>query len=289
MNVYMFHYIHKEDNGYKYYSLERFEKIIKTLASNNNILDLNEFNRRLRKNKLSSKDVLLTFDDGTIDHYENVYPILKRNNVSGTFFICNDSLNGNGLIPNKIHKLLANVKFELLFSQFKKIYDELIESENIILEPEKASHFDNNENVRLFKQALQYRLPERTRNLIIKELYQMNNITFNCSDYYITMDNIKEMQNNGMHFGLHTKTHKHLEYLEYGEQEEEIIKNIHLFKDNNLFHGTVAFAYPYGSFNENTIEILRKQNIDIAFLADNRQNRELDVYKLPRIDCKLIV
>lgn len=126
MNVYMFHYVHEKDKGYKYYQLDQFEEIIKYLSKNNTILNLKEFYNKLKNNELSSKDVLLTFDDGTRDHYENVFPVLKKYNISGTFFICNDSFNHKGLIPNKIHKLLANIDFDVLFLQFEKIYNGLI-------------------------------------------------------------------------------------------------------------------------------------------------------------------
>lgn len=36
---------------------------------------------------LPPKPVILTFDDGHADHYQNVFPVLKQYNFSGTFFI----------------------------------------------------------------------------------------------------------------------------------------------------------------------------------------------------------
>lgn len=288
MNVYMFHYVHKNDMGYKYYQLDQFEELIKYLLKNNNILNLKEFYNKLKNNKLLLKDVLLTFDDGTKDHYENVYLILKKYNISGTFFICNDSFNHIGLLPNKIHKLLANIDFEVLFKQFEKRYNKLINAKNISIQPEKKSYFDKDDKVRMFKQVLQYRLPETIRENFIEELYRINNIKFDSSRYYLSLEDINEMKNNGMYFGLHTKSHKHLEYLDYQEQKEEIRQNIQFFKENDLFNGIISFAYPYGSYNDNTIKILKEENVEIGFLADNNECEEFNIYKIPRIDCKLI-
>ncbi|MCL6473407.1 MAG: polysaccharide deacetylase family protein [Firmicutes bacterium] len=48
--------------------------------------------------KLPEKPVVLTFDDGNPDSYFNVYPILSRRNISGTFFIkVKEVENGQGL------------------------------------------------------------------------------------------------------------------------------------------------------------------------------------------------
>lgn len=288
MNVYMFHYVHEKEQGYKYYPLDQFEKTVKFMVKNNNVLDLREFYNKLKNNNLLVKDVLLTFDDGTIDHYKNVYPILKKYSVSGTFFICNDSFYENGLLPNKIHKLLAEIEFDTLFSQYQKIQDELTKGKKIILKPEKSSYFDKNKKVKMFKQNLQYRLPEKIRDKIIERLYQINNIKFDSSSYYISLNNVKEMKKNGMYFGLHTKSHKHLEYLDYQEQRKEIIENIQFFRENDLFDEITSFAYPYGSFNEDTIRILKEEKIEMAFLATKDLCKEFSIYKIPRIDCKNI-
>jgi peptidoglycan/xylan/chitin deacetylase (PgdA/CDA1 family) len=36
---------------------------------------------------LPDNPIILTFDDGYVDHYENAYPILQKYNLAGTFFV----------------------------------------------------------------------------------------------------------------------------------------------------------------------------------------------------------
>ena len=45
------------------------------------------------KGTLPKKPVIITFDDGHIDAYKNVYPILQKYNVKATFFIVTDNVN----------------------------------------------------------------------------------------------------------------------------------------------------------------------------------------------------
>ena len=53
------------------------------------------------------KNICLTFDDGIKSHYEFVRPLLKNNNLKGTFFICVE----NPWIPQpeKIREALMSV------------------------------------------------------------------------------------------------------------------------------------------------------------------------------------
>ena len=42
------------------------------------------------------KPIILTFDDGRLDNYTILYPLLQKYNVKATFFIITDSMNYNG-------------------------------------------------------------------------------------------------------------------------------------------------------------------------------------------------
>src|SRR5215472_3148826 len=47
------------------------------------------------------KTFLLTFDDGTIDHYEIAWPILKSNGIRGVFFVPTAWIGREGYVNDK--------------------------------------------------------------------------------------------------------------------------------------------------------------------------------------------
>jgi peptidoglycan/xylan/chitin deacetylase (PgdA/CDA1 family) len=68
---------------------ERFREHVDYLANNGyTTISMYELDDALVFGKaLPSKSVILTFDDGYVDHYEQVLPLLKAYNMTGTFFI----------------------------------------------------------------------------------------------------------------------------------------------------------------------------------------------------------
>lgn len=58
---------------------------------------------------LPDKAVLLTFDDGYVDHFTTVFPILKNRGIQGSFFAPIKALTENKVLDvNKIHFILAS-------------------------------------------------------------------------------------------------------------------------------------------------------------------------------------
>ncbi|MGB9637617.1 MAG: polysaccharide deacetylase family protein, partial [Microgenomates group bacterium] len=58
------------------------------------VISLEEMLTGLKNNSLPSKPVVLTFDDGYRDFYENVYPILREKNFKATLFVISQYVGG---------------------------------------------------------------------------------------------------------------------------------------------------------------------------------------------------
>lgn len=73
---------------------------------------------------------------------------------------------------------------------------------------------------------------------------------------YMDHEQLKELESNGHEIGSFSMTHPHLNELSYEEQEFEIAQS----KYNLEYYGydIKTFAYPYGDWNNDTINILKK-------------------------------
>lgn len=277
MKVYMFHYVTKDFN-YPHFDEIEFENIIKEIKKNNKIISLKEYDKFSDYEKLNC--VMLTFDDGTIDHYEKVYKILKKLDCSGLFFITSSIFDNNVLDIQIIHRLLSLNKFDEIYQLF---LDELSRYKYDVNNIEINNIYDSKE-IAILKKGLQNGLPYHIRKEILNKLIKKYNISNVAKDYYISVDNLKEMKENDMYFGIHTKTHPNLEFLTYDEQYEEISYNLDLLIKNNLIEDDlITIAYPYGGYNDDTIKILKRLNIKYGFKAFKTEKKSN--YEIDRIDC----
>lgn len=96
--ILMYHYISTPPNAQDQLRVnlsvppDQFESQLKYLKDNGyQALNLYALHDHLVNNTpLPSKPIILTFDDGYRDHYENAYPLLKKYGMVGTFFVFTD-------------------------------------------------------------------------------------------------------------------------------------------------------------------------------------------------------
>ena len=66
------------------------------------------------------------------------------------------------------------------------------------------------------------------------------------------------MYKNKMHFGSHGASHFRFGLLSKIEQEREIKKSLSFFAKNNLNTKELSICYPYGSYNQNSLQLSKK-------------------------------
>lgn len=94
---------------------------------------------------------------------------------------------------------------------------------------------------------------------------------------------IVELAQKGFEFGSHTRTHVHLDQVETAVQEEQIISSrTRLVETLGLPINT--FCYPYGGFNDTSVELTRKAGYSCAVTTQKGLNtKETDRFRLNRI------
>ena len=96
-----YHQINDVDNNALTVTVKDFDDQMRYLSENNyNVITPKEMLDAFKNNaKLPDKTVIITFDDGYKDNYENAYPILKKYYLKGTIFVITDYVS---LYPNYI-------------------------------------------------------------------------------------------------------------------------------------------------------------------------------------------
>jgi peptidoglycan/xylan/chitin deacetylase (PgdA/CDA1 family) len=237
---------------------------------------------------------LLTFDDGFVDHYEVVLPILGRRGLSGVFFLVQDA---SALVPkvvsvHKTHFLLARLGPD----QFAR---EVIEAcapslatsghaRDKVFGADRWEHADE----RALKDLLNYELPRATADRVLTTLFErhLGSETEFARELYVQDGMIREMAEAGMVLGCHTRSHPMLSRLDAGEQEAELHGGVAWIR-GLTGQARVPFCYPWGgprTYTQQTRAILERCGYSVAF---NTVRRRVDVgrdgrWDLPRVDTR---
>lgn len=217
--------------------------------------------------------VLITFDDGYIDHYRLAFPIMQSLRVQATFF----------LISSYLHTPVI--------SWWDKIAYLVRNSERT--------------DLRLaYPEPTELSLPQGRRADIIRkviDLYKspattdtqrfMDDLERACEPFppmpadarlFINVEEAREMVRGGMAIGSHTRTHRILAKLCKEEQLSELAgSQLELFRDLQVPIETIA--YPVGSrsaFDDITLSVLQSSAYRAAFSFYGGLNR-LNVVATP--------
>lgn len=105
-------------------------------------------------------------------------------------------------------------------------------------------------------------------------------------ELYMTRKDLNILFNENMNIGNHTYNHSWLSSLDKKSQEKEINNSLSFLAKNGLDMQKWIMCYPYGSYNENTLQIL-KRNKCVIGLTTKHGEVNLKKYKnleLNRID-----
>ena len=239
---------------------------------------------------LERNAAVLTFDDGFIDHYETVFPLLCRRGVPGTFFLTEEACGeAPQLLPvHKAQFLLARLGADAFGQAVRAACGRsLPHADGGVL---GLDHWED-EDARAIKQLVIHELPFDEADRILNELFahHIGDARTFAGRLYLRHAMIREMAAGGMTFGYHTRTHRMLARLSREEQEYELRGGVQWIRD---LTGQVAvpFCYPWGgphTYTPDTVRILRESGYSLAFNTVRRQLRLDDpLFELPRIDTR---
>ena len=240
---------------------------------------------------LPPKAALLTFDDGFVDHYREVFPVLRARGLSGIFFLSQSTC---GPAPrllgvHKTHFLLSRLGAEAFGAA--------------VLAECRSAHIDLDAGVfgadrweaadeRAIKNLLNYHLPFADAERVLERLFAdtLGDQQAFARELYLDETMVREMAAGGMSFGHHTRTHRMLSRLSVREQADELRDGVAWIR-NLTGQATVSFCYPWGgpqTYSADTVRLLDDCGYSMAFNTERRQAR-LDRdgrFELPRLDTR---
>ena len=246
--------------------------------------------------ELPHKSLLLTFDDAYIDHYTCVFPLLDEYKIQGLFFVpVKAIMNHEVLIVNKIHHVLAvcDKNIDSLLRQIKSLLAPY-EGKNGVLsfydyfaKLAVANRFDCKEVI-FIKRLLQVELQDPVRSNIINQLfsqYVTDDEAAFSRELYMSEDQLRCMQRNGMIIGSHGYEHFWLSSLPKEKQLVELKKSVDFLRGLGVDMNTLSIGYPYGSYNEDTLDIARSFAFKLGFTTVvGIASTVCDCLTIPRLD-----
>lgn len=302
MKVIMYHYVRSSSKDFpffRYLSVENFCKQLDFFEKEFGFVKFEDF-LKVKEDlsyfiKVKDK-ILLTFDDGLIDHFHFVLPELVKRGLFALFFVPTAIYEREkALDVHRIHYLLGRNGGGGLMSFVKNILDDdMLEQDKIELFKAKTYTKQDNDSLttefkKLFNYYIKYEYKEAILDKIVNEFSNDKEI---FSSLYMSIDNLKSMHKQGMIIGSHSCNHLVFSKLKEKEQEKEIEDSFDFLESilKKLYIKT--FCYPYGGFHtftKFTEQTLQKQGVSFSFNVESRDVSLDDVKNraqaLPRYDC----
>jgi peptidoglycan/xylan/chitin deacetylase (PgdA/CDA1 family) len=274
LTIIMYHYVRDLHRSryprIKGLTIEKFEGQLDYIMKHYKVCSLKEIiSIILNGDSLPSRSILLTFDDGFLDHYLNVFPRLDERGLVGSFFPpAKAILEHRVLDTHKIHFILASTEdhrklIEDIFRLIKPYREQykIPEDKDLYKMFATEGRYDAPPVV-FIKKVLQKELPNGLRLDVIDRLFaeyvNVDEESF-AKELYLDVNQLSCMVRHGMDVGGHGYTHRSLEGLAVSEQINEVERTIGLLKSvYGHAPSNWAMSYPYGTYDRTTLELLEK-------------------------------
>ena len=301
LTIVMYHYVRDLKNSrypdIKGLDINLFKEQIDYMRKHYHIITTEEVIHSIDNQvKIPEKSVLLTFDDAYSDHYNNVFPILDKYKLQGSFYTPSKAITEHIVLDvHKIHFILASVEDKLdLVNDLKelvRVYQKEYQLEDFDYYYKKlaqASRLDT-KDVIFIKRLLQVELVEDLRIIFADNLFKkyigMSENAFS-RELYMSEEQLKHMLRSGHHIGNHGYNHYWWNSLNKEEMTQELDLSINFLEKIGVDMNNWTACYPYGSYDDQSIKMLEERGCKLAVTTEtdigttNKDKR----FIMPRLD-----
>jgi peptidoglycan/xylan/chitin deacetylase (PgdA/CDA1 family) len=304
LTIIMYHYVRPIKNSkfpkIKGLEVSSFKKQLDFLSKNYKFITSEQLiAHSLGEDNLPNNACYLTFDDGYKDHIKYVMPELLKRKIHGSFFPPSRAIERRELLD--VHAI------QFILASSKNINKVFIDLNRMCLDfgltKSKLNFFYNtyafplryaNGNIDsaktiYCKRMLQVVLPKEIRSKIIPALFKKyvgKNTKQFAEDLYMSLSDIKKLIKNGMYVGNHGFNHIWLGKARKFEQINDIKLSLDFLKKVGARTNNWVMCYPYGSYNNDTLKILREKNclIGLTTKAGKSNLNQTKLLELNRYD-----
>jgi peptidoglycan/xylan/chitin deacetylase (PgdA/CDA1 family) len=250
----------------------RFDEQLELLKQRWQVLPLGEFNRLHRCKQLPADAVAITFDDGYACNALAAAPLLERHGAPATIFLTSGLISsGEEFWWDALERVISTTDAESLEISIcgEKSCVHLGKRDEISV----SSKWDATREPASMRQAAYLKLWATLRDVedgerrgAIAALNHQAGISGRArqSHRVMTAAEARQISASGLiEIGAHTVTHPALSRLTRAEQHSEITQSRDACYDL-VGNRPKAFAYPYGDYNDRTVEVVRDAGFEIA-------------------------
>jgi len=289
----MFHHFHDDKLHTKSQgsiSRDDLYKMIKFIGKKN-IINADIFFDKLRNNKLKKNEVCLTFDDAIKSQVDIALPVIEDLRIKSFFFVYTSIFEGKPDLLEVFRYFRMNF-FDSVDQFYLNFYEILDENLSDFFKSKKMK-------ISSIKRRCPHYSYEDIKFRLIRDIYldktqyekimidMMKERKFKFEKFYSILffnkDDLKKIDALGHLVGLHSHSHPtSLEKLNYDKQKNEYKKNLSLIsKILNKPHNKIEYmSHPCGSYNANTLKILRELNISLGFKQTMKFEPERNMKKI---------
>ena len=215
---------------YKVKNLKQFEKDLDYLLKHFQPIDLDTFLDSAKLSRLTKPYILLSFDDGLVEFYHLISPLLLKKGVPAMCFLNSDFVNNKALF----YRYKASLLIEEI--SLNKSYEQIVEA-----------FFNNNNGYHKNLLSIDYKNKESLDDLALQLNFNFSNF-LNKEKPYLTSDQIRELINQGFHFGAHSQNHPKYQFLDHPKQLEQTITSIR-FVSKEFNQKLNTFSFPFTDYD----------------------------------------
>jgi peptidoglycan/xylan/chitin deacetylase (PgdA/CDA1 family) len=229
---------------------------------------------------LAPDAILLTFDDGLVDHHRNVLPRLARRGWPGVFFVTARRSGDRLSVGHRIHVLLASLTAAELRAA---VVDHLGPADRQrFVTAERRERAAGVEAIDVLKRPLQRDVADAAGPVLSALIDERHGSEADVADaIHLSADQVADLRAAGMTIGGHGRRHLWFDWESADRVRAEIADSAAFLASEP---GPWAFAYPYGAGHPLATTALEEAGFAAAFHARPQEARGR--FDLGRVDAE---